>query len=300
MMDIKEFFVNDAVETLFSKIAAVIPGILGAITVLVTGLILARGLRKIVIKILGRLNFDAFCLRTTITETLRKVGYKASPIFILANLIFWATILFTSMMALEISGFTETTKIVRLIVLYIPNLLVGLLVIIAGLYAATLFKEPLKKKIQPGKYLLVDKYGVHIIQGVIMFAAISMALYQIGIARGLLASVYIASIGSVVLALFLSFGLASVEIARGALTGRVLLRPAAEETPSDLTPKQYQLFIFLKDFVKCNNKSPVIREIQKSLGDKSSKSVVYKLKALQEKGYIKREKGKHRGIVIMK
>ena len=235
-----------------------------------------------------------------ITETLRKVGYKASPIFILANLIFWATILFTSMMALEISGFTETTKIVRLIVLYIPNLLVGLLVIIAGLYAATLFKEPLKKKIQPGKYLLVDKYGVHIIQGVIMFAAISMALYQIGIARGLLASVYIVSIGSVVLALFLSFGLASVEIARGALTGRVLLRPAAEETPSDLTPKQYELFIFLKDFVKCNNKSPVIREIQKSLGDKSSKSVVYKLKALQEKGYIKREKGKHRGIVIMK
>ena len=290
----------ESIKSLVYKMISLLPHILGAIFVLVTGLILGKILRKFIIKLVDKSNFDTFCLQAGINDSLEKVSITSNPKYLLANLFYWPAILIVIMVSLEILGLYESTRLISTFLLYLPNLLVGFLIIIAGMYGANLSNKILRKKNQTKKYVLVDKFGIPIIQGMIIFVSLSMALYQVGIARGLLASIYVALIGSTALAIFLSFGLASIEIAKVGLAGRILLKPTLQGRPSDLTPKQHEILVFLKDFAEQNNRSPLIREIQEALGDKSTKSVAFKLNALQQKGYIKREKGKHRGIRILK
>jgi len=295
-----QVLVLESVKPLFYAITSTIPRFLSAIFVLITGIITTRFLRKVIIKSMNRASFEDFCLRSGINNLLKMIYFKSSPQFIIANIFYWVAISFVLMVSLEILGLNDAARIVRSFLLYLPNLLLGVLIFIVGMYLSNLSKKILKDTFQTKNYLLLDKFGIPVVQMSIIFTSLSMALYQIGVSRGLLASIYIILIGSIGLAIFLSFGLASVDVTKGILTRNIILMPSLEEKSSDITPKQHELFIFLKNFYKKNKRSPTIREIQDVLGDKSTKSVSFKLMALKEKGYIKREKGKHRGIIILK
>lgn len=66
----------------------------------------------------------------------------------------------------------------------------------------------------------------------------------------------------------------------------------------NLTPKQNEVFSYIKGYIERNNIAPLIREVQKGCGMNSYKTAVDKLLVLEKKGFIKRELNKHRGIKI--
>lgn len=66
----------------------------------------------------------------------------------------------------------------------------------------------------------------------------------------------------------------------------------------NLTPKQTDVFNYIKGYIEKNNIAPFIREIQKGCGMVSYKAAVDKLLVLEKKGFIKRELNKHRGISV--
>jgi hypothetical protein len=201
---------------------------------------------------------------------------------------------------LEILGLHVASTLVGRLLAYLPNLAIAFFVIVAGAYFSRKVKNLLEKKLQTGRHPYVPRSAASLARGLIIFAAVSIAAYQVGIARGLITSMFVSVIGGASLAVFLSFGLAGAEVGKAVLAGGVWLGATSSERPRDLSPKQYELFVFLRSFAARNNRSPLIREMQEAIGNRSTKAVAYKLEQLQRKGYIKREKGKHRGIVILK
>jgi len=67
-----------------------------------------------------------------------------------------------------------------------------------------------------------------------------------------------------------------------------------------LTPRQQQIFEFIKDYIKKNNYAPVYSEISEAVGLSSSATIYNHIQALQKKGYINRQKGVNRGITLLK
>jgi len=65
-----------------------------------------------------------------------------------------------------------------------------------------------------------------------------------------------------------------------------------------LTTKQQETYRFIKDFISSNGKSPLVTEIRDNFGLKSLRSVSQRLEALERKGLIKRDRFKHRGIIL--
>lgn len=65
-----------------------------------------------------------------------------------------------------------------------------------------------------------------------------------------------------------------------------------------LTPKQREVYNYIRFYVEKNSFSPYIREIQEGCSIQSYKSAVDKLLALEKKGYIRRSLNKHRSIVL--
>ena len=67
---------------------------------------------------------------------------------------------------------------------------------------------------------------------------------------------------------------------------------------TELTSRQQQIFDWMKGFIRQHRMPPTVREIGHAFGIKSS-SVFELLKALERKGYIKREPRKARFIAIL-
>jgi repressor LexA len=64
----------------------------------------------------------------------------------------------------------------------------------------------------------------------------------------------------------------------------------------DLTPTQKQMLAFIAETIRDHDRSPTIREIGEAFNISSTNGVRYHLKVLEEKGYIRRERGISRGI----
>lgn len=67
----------------------------------------------------------------------------------------------------------------------------------------------------------------------------------------------------------------------------------------NLTPKQQETFNYIKNFISRNGEPPTITELSGSLGLKSLRSVTQRIESLEQKGLIRRDKFKHRGISII-
>ena len=70
-------------------------------------------------------------------------------------------------------------------------------------------------------------------------------------------------------------------------------------TMDDLTPKQREIYEFIKKEVRSKGVPPTIREMGKAVGLSSTSSIHLHLNNLEAKGYIARPKSKNRCIEIL-
>ena len=76
------------------------------------------------------------------------------------------------------------------------------------------------------------------------------------------------------------------------------------DTPASLTPKQQEIFHYIRRYIEDNGYPPAIRDIGTAFDIRSPNGVMCHLKALQKKGYIHRDEktetkgGKARAITI--
>jgi repressor LexA len=66
-----------------------------------------------------------------------------------------------------------------------------------------------------------------------------------------------------------------------------------------LTPRQRQIFKFIKEYIAGNDYPPVYSDIGKAVGLSSTATVFNHIRALEKKGYLKRIKGVSRGLEIL-
>lgn len=66
-----------------------------------------------------------------------------------------------------------------------------------------------------------------------------------------------------------------------------------------LAPKQLETLNFIKDFIRKYRMSPTITEIQKHFKLDSIRSATQRIEALEKKGFLKRDKFRHRNITLI-
>lgn len=66
-----------------------------------------------------------------------------------------------------------------------------------------------------------------------------------------------------------------------------------------ITQKQQETIDFIKDFIVRKGESPTITQLSEGLKLKSLRSVTQRLEALEARGFIKRDRFKHRGISLL-
>jgi hypothetical protein len=189
-----------------------IPKIIGFAVILIIGWMIASALAAAVAAILRTVKFNDLAQRAGISGFVQKMGMHTDAAGFLATLVKWFVRLIVLVTAFDALGLPAVSQVLEQILLWLPNLVVALVVlVIAGLAATALSNLVRGATAESG---LGNPDLLATIARVAVWAfAIVIAVNQIGIATTIVNTLFMATIGAVAVAFALAFGLGGRETA---------------------------------------------------------------------------------------
>ena len=192
---------------------AAIPQIVGFLLVISFGWFIASVATRAVTALLGRARFNDWVHRSGIGAALGGAGVDTDAIGLVALTAKWFIRLIALVVAFDALGLPAVSDTLRQLLLWLPNLIVALVILVMGGLGANALEGLVRTS------LLSSDLGGHarLLSGVARAAvwtfAVVLALYQVGIASDLVATVFTALVAGLALAVGLAFGLGGREVA---------------------------------------------------------------------------------------
>jgi hypothetical protein len=191
---------------------AAIPKVIGFIVILVVGWLVAAAVASLVASLLRTVRFDELAERSGFAEFVRSMGVQTDSSGFLALVAKWFVRLLTLVVAFDALGLPAVSDALRQMLLWLPNLVVGLVVLVIGGLAARALAGVVRGA--TARADLGDPETMASIARIAVWSfAIVVAVNQIGIAETLINTLFMAVVGAVALALGLAFGLGGRETA---------------------------------------------------------------------------------------
>lgn len=198
--------IRDSVEAFFQGIGEFLPSLLAALIILIVGWIVAKLLRTAVDRALQLVRFPALAARLGIEDFLQKGNVRHSSTDLLATLVYWLVMLVVIVTAVNALGLDMASQLLNQILLYIPNIIVAVIVVAVGLYAADFVAALVRTA---AANVGIEEVGL--VGGIARFSLIIftfvIALNQLRIGEDLVANGFLILFGAACLAGALAVGL---------------------------------------------------------------------------------------------
>ncbi|GAB7037567.1 MULTISPECIES: mechanosensitive ion channel family protein [Catenuloplanes] len=120
----------DAITDMWRSVLLFVPKAVAFIAILVVGYFVAKGVRKVVDKILERVGFDRAVERGGIGRALERTRYDASDI--LAKLVYYAVLLLTLQLAFGVWGPNPVSDLISGVVAWLPRAFVAIVIVVVS------------------------------------------------------------------------------------------------------------------------------------------------------------------------
>lgn len=205
--------VRDAGDALRASLAgalntflSAIPRIIGFAIILIVGWLVSSLLAKAVTAILHAVKFNDLARKSGFADFVHKMGVKQDSSGVIASITKWFVRLITLVVAFDMLGLPAVSGVLQQLLLWLPNLVVALVVLVIGGLAANALSQLVRGATDqagfnnPGILAAVAKVAV-------WSFAIIVAVNQLGIATTLINTLLIGVVGALALASGLAFGL---------------------------------------------------------------------------------------------
>jgi len=186
---------------------AYLPRVALALLVVALGWAAAKLVRFAVERALRAVNFNVLAERAGVDSFLRGGGIAADAVAIFGLLAYWLVILAALMIAFNGLGLTYITDLLRQVVLFAPNVVVALVILVLGAYFSRFVGNSVTAYCRSTGLQDAGVLG-RLAQYAILTFVVLIALDQLGVGAIVRAS-FLILLGGVVFALALAFGLGS-------------------------------------------------------------------------------------------
>jgi len=207
-----ETLLFDPVREMLEKIISFVSLSMVALIVVVVGWIIAKTVRGLVSRILKALKLDKLSERAGIAKFLSKGEIKYSLSDLIALIIYWLLMLIVIMVTANVLGLTTVAQLMDKIVLYIPNVLAAVIVLVIGALLAVFVRKVVETTAKNAGLTHAKGMGM-LTHTVIVIFAVIIALEQLRIGITVLSQFITIILGSMGLALALAFGMGCKDIA---------------------------------------------------------------------------------------
>ncbi|MEJ5210293.1 MAG: hypothetical protein WHV61_02535 [Burkholderiales bacterium] len=198
------------------QVADFLPKLLVALVLLFVGWLVAKLARSAVRRLLALAHFDALAEKTGIEEFLKHGEMQVTLSGIIAEVSYWLVLFIVLVTVSSSLGLTAVAELFNRVVLYLPNIVVAVLIIIFG----TLLARFINRLV----FAWLRNLGVEgaltistIAEYAVQIFAVFVALEQLAIATHLLTTAFAILFGAACLALALAFGLGGRDWAAGVI-----------------------------------------------------------------------------------
>jgi hypothetical protein len=195
-----------SLTSFWTELASFVPQLLGAIIALVLGWMLAKVARSGVMRLLVLLKFDKATEKSGLEAFMKHAELELSVGSLIGNLVYWLIILVMIVTVANSLGLSMVADLFNKVVLYIPNVIVAILVLVFGTILARFINRLVFAWLSNMEFegaLTVSTFSEYAMLVFVFF----MALEQLQIANELLTAAFIISFGAVGLAFAIAFGL---------------------------------------------------------------------------------------------
>ncbi len=199
-------------RTVLAQIGQFLVNVLLVIIILIVGWIISKLIRSIVTKALRAVKLDVLSDRIELDSVLEKGGITYSLSELMGVICYWLALLVTFMVAINAVGLTIAADLLNKIVLYIPNVIAAIFILILGMFVATLLKNIVQTAANNAG-LSQSKLLAKVVEAIIFVFAVVVAMEQLNIGISITELTLSIILGSLGLGLALAFGLGCRDIA---------------------------------------------------------------------------------------
>ena len=199
-------------RTVLAQIGQFLVSILLVIIILIIGWVISKVIKSIVTKSLRAIKLDELSDRIELEALLEKGGIGYSLSELLGLICYWLAILVTFMVAINAVGLTIAADLLNKVVLYIPNVIAAIFILILGMFAATILKN-LVVTAANNAGLNQGKLLGKVVEVIVFAFAIFVGLEQLRIGIQITQLTISIVLGSIGFGLALAFGLGCKDIA---------------------------------------------------------------------------------------
>ncbi|MCC2633366.1 MAG: small-conductance mechanosensitive ion channel-like protein [Ramlibacter sp.] len=200
-------------DAMFTSLAAAmallfsaIPKILGFALILIAGWFIASLIERGLAALLRTIRFNQLAEKAGLADFIDKMGMNTDAAGMIGLVVKWFVRLIALVVAFDALGLPAVSDVLRQLLLWLPNVVVALVVLVIGGLAARALSNVVRGA--AGEAGLSNANFLAKVAAVVVWAfAVVVAVNQLGIATELVNTLFMAIVGALALALGLAFGL---------------------------------------------------------------------------------------------
>lgn len=208
----------DPMRAVGAQVGFLLINLLVVVLILIVGWLVAKLVKLAIAKVGKMIKLDELSGRIELDDLLAKGGVSYSLSELIGVVFYWIVLLITFVIAFNAVGLTVVADLLQKITLFVPNIIVAILVLIVGMFVASLMRNVVKTTATNAGISHANLLS-KITEVVIMIFAVAMALEQVQIGARIVelaVSIVLASFG---LGFALAFGLGCKDIVGKAVAG---------------------------------------------------------------------------------
>lgn len=198
--------VAGSLTNLWFGVLSFLPSIIGALVVLLIGLIVATGLGKLVEKVLAMLRLDSGLAALGLEPYFKRAGLELRGAHFCGKVVQWFLVIVFALAASDILRLYALTTFLRDVLAYVPNVVLAVLILVAALALANVLRRLVTASVMSARLHAGNFLGL-LVWWVVVIFGIFGALEQLRVAPGLVQTIVTGIIAMLALAGGLAFGL---------------------------------------------------------------------------------------------
>ncbi len=219
-------------ELLGRQVLGILPNILAMTIILLGGMLVAWGVSHFIERVLRVVGLDHLCNRIGVSAALLRGGVKTDPSRLVGRAAYWLIVIFSTMAALGALNLQPINQFAKSFLAYVPHLFTAAVILVAGYLLSNFISQAVliaavNAGLPPARLVATcSRWGVQLL-------AVAMALEQLGIAQNIVVVGFGITLGGVVMAAAIAFGLGAKDLAKEFLERRLSNR-FKDRAPDDL------------------------------------------------------------------
>ena len=205
-----------SLQEVYLDVALYLPKLLGALIILLIGLIVSSGIRTLIERIVEALKVDGLLVKMGVNEYVERAGLRLNSGKLLGGLVYWFLLIAFLLASADLLDLEAFSQFLRDVLAYLPNVFVAVLVMLAAVVLGNFLKNLVMASVMSARLHAAQFLGSLTWWAVVMFGFFT-ALLQLQIAVQIVQTLITGFIAMIAIAGGIAFGLGGKSTAEDVL-----------------------------------------------------------------------------------